>query len=95
MLVFGWIVWGITCILLLTFLLAAITQRDRGLRNHHLRFCGLLFVGILVTSITHIYKLHLLWWVPLTFILNQFILMPLIYFFHIRRGLKIWKQRHD
>lgn len=78
MTVFGWIVWALACVVLLSFLLAALSSKDSGLRAHHMRHSLLLIAGVTITAITQISKLHLLWWVPLTFFLNQALSMVLI-----------------
>ncbi len=78
MTVFGWIVWALACVVLLSFLLAALFSKDSSLRAHHMRHSLLLIAGLIITAITQISKLHLLWWVPLTFFLNQALSMVLI-----------------
>ena len=78
MIVFGWIVWALACVVLLSFLSAALSSKDSGLRAHHMRQSLLLIAGVTITAITQISKLHLLWWVPLTFFLNQALSMVLI-----------------
>ena len=78
MTVFGWIVWALACVVLLSFLLAALSSKDSGLRAHHMRHSLLLIAGVTITAITQIPKLHLLWWVPLTFFLNQALSMVLM-----------------
>lgn len=43
-----------------------------------MRHSLLLIAGVTITAITQISKLHLLWWVPLTFFLNQALSMVLL-----------------
>ncbi len=78
MIVFEWIVWGVACLIFLSFVLAAFSSRDSGLRAHHVRHSLLIAVGLVITFITQMSKLHLLWWVPVTFILNQMLSMALL-----------------
>jgi len=87
-----WIVWAIACIVLLSFFLAALAQRDSGIRSHHMRHCLLLAPGILITIITPISKLHLLWWVPVTFFLNL-LLSNLLLSLRLKRGLRDFEKR--
>ena len=87
MVIFGWIVWGIACVFLLSFILAALYQRDLGLRAHHWRHCLLLALGLTITIVTHISKLHLIWWVPVTFGINQMLSM-IIMSSRIKRGTR-------
>ncbi len=78
MIVFGWIVWGIACFVFLSFVFAAFSSRDLGLRAHHMRHSLLIAAGLIITFVTQISKLHLLWWIPLTFFLNQSLSILLI-----------------
>ena len=95
MAIFEWVVWAIACVILLSFSLAALSQHDSGLRNHHIRHCLLLVPGLLITVITPISKLHLLWWVPVTFFLN-ILLSNIITFLRLKRGLRDFeKRKHD
>ena len=82
-----WIIWGIACIVLLSFIGAAITTRDSGLRRHHTQHCFLITIGLLVTLITPMSKLHLLWWVPVTFFINM-LLSNFLMASRLKRGLR-------
>jgi len=95
MAIFEWVVWAIACAILMSFFLAALSQRDPGLRNHHMRHCLLLGTGLLITVITPMSKLHLLWWVPVTFFLNM-LLSNILISLRLKRGPRnLEKQLHD
>lgn len=70
-----WVIWAVTCVTLLSFILAALSAFDPELRSYLWRQCLLLSFGLIITSLTTISKLHLLWWVPSTFILNIILFM--------------------
>jgi len=80
MAIIEWIVWAIACVFFLSFILASLSQRDPGLRGHHMRHSLLIFIGLLITIITPLSKLHLLWWVPVTFFFNMLLSNILVYF---------------
>ena len=92
MVVAEWIVWVISCIVLLSFFLAALTQRDFGIRSHHMRHCLLLAPGLLITIITPISKFHLLWWVPVTFFLNL-LLSNILLSLRLKRGMRNFEKQ--
>jgi hypothetical protein len=92
MIIAEWIVWGIACIVLLTFIGAALTTRDSGLRRHHTQHCFLLTIGLVVTIITPMSKLHLLWWVPITFVINM-LLSNLFTVGRFNKGLREFEQQ--
>ncbi len=95
MAIIEWVVWALACVVLLSFLLAALVQRDSGLRGHHMRHCLLLIAGLVITVITDVSKLHLLWWVPVTFFLN-IVLSNIFLALRIKRGLRdLENQRRD
>ena len=92
MVVAEWIVWVIACIVLLSFFLAALTQRDSGIRSHHMRHWFLLAPGLLITIITPISKFHLLWWVPVTFFLNL-LLSNILLSLRLKRGMRNFEKQ--
>lgn len=95
MAIIEWVVWALACVVLLSFLLAALFQRDSGIRSHHMRHCLLLIAGLVITVITDVSKLHLLWWVPVTFFLN-IVLSNMFLALRIKRGLRdLENQRRD
>ena len=95
MAIIEWVVWALACVVLLSFLLAALVQRDSGLRSHHTRHCMFLIAGLVITVITDVSKLHLLWWVPVTFFLN-IVLSNMFLALRIKRGLRdLENQRRD
>ena len=64
-----WFVWG-TALAIFIAQLVFIFHRDPGLRRLAKRFAFLIAIGLAVTALTNISKLHLLWWVPLGFCIN-------------------------
>ncbi len=94
MVIFEWSVWSIACVFLLSFLLAGLSQRDPGLRSHHIRYCLLIFSGLLVTIITPLSKLHLLWWVPVTFFLNM-LLSNVLVSFRLKRHMRNFEKEQQ
>lgn len=94
MVIFEWLIWAITCATLLSFILAALSAFDPELRGYLWRQCLLLSVGLVITNLTPISKLHLLWWIPITFILN-IILFMIITYFHSKIAMRNFeKQKH-
>lgn len=94
MVIFEWVVWAIACVFLLSFLLAGLSQRDPGLRSHHMRYCLLILPGLLVTIIIPLSKLHLLWWVPVTFFLNM-LLSNVLVFFRLKRHMRNFEKEQQ
>ena len=80
MVIFEWVIWAITCVIFLSFILAALSAFDPELRSYLWRQCLLLSLGLVMTNLMAISKLHLLWWVPITFILNIMLFMVIAYF---------------
>lgn len=68
-----WFVWGVALAIFIAQLVF-IFHRDPGLRRLAKRFAFLIAIGLAVTALTNISKLHLLWWVPLGFVINLFFL---------------------
>lgn len=94
MAIFGWVIWAIACVVLFSFILAALSTHDTGLRRHHYQHCLLLTIGLIITILIPISKLHLLWWVPITFALNM-LLSSTIISLRLKRGMRNFeKQRH-
>jgi hypothetical protein len=87
-----WVIWAIACVFLLLFFLAALYQHDPVIRSYHIRYCLLLVPGLLVTVITPISKLHLLWWVPVAFFLNM-LLSTILLSLRLKRGLRNFEKR--
>jgi hypothetical protein len=67
--IIGWVVWGLACLILITQLPLAF-HRDAGVARLAKRFCLFIVVGLVVTVLIDVSKLHLIWWVPLTYFLN-------------------------
>lgn len=87
-----WVIWGIACVFLVSFFLAALFQRDPGIRSHHMRHCLLLAPGLVLTVVTPISKLHLIWWVPATFFLNM-LLLNILLSFRLKSSLRHSEER--
>ena len=95
MAIIEWVIWAIACVVMLSFFLAALFQRDPVMRSYHMRNCLLLVIGLLVTVITPISKLHLLWWVPVTLFLNP-LLSNMLLSLRLKRGLSnLEKRRYE
>ena len=64
-----WFVWGVALAIFIAQLVF-IFHSDPGSRRLAKRFAFLIAIGLAVTALTNISKLHLLWWVPLGFFIN-------------------------
>lgn len=64
-----WFVWGAALAIFISQLVF-IFHRDPRFRRLAMRFAFLIAIGLAVTALTNISKLHLLWWVPLVFFIN-------------------------
>jgi CheY-like chemotaxis protein len=67
-----WIVWGIG-ILILIIHIPLYLHRDPLIARLFRIFAALIIVGLLATVFTEHSKLHLLWWIPVAFILHKVI----------------------
>jgi hypothetical protein len=67
--IIGWLVWGLACLILVTQLPSAF-HSDGGIARLARRFCLFIIVGLAVTAFLDVSKLHLLWWIPVTYFLN-------------------------
>lgn len=63
-----WIVWAVGCIYCVVFLLNR--HQDGGVMMLSRRYAVLLGIGLVVTLLADVSKLHLLWWAALAFPLN-------------------------
>jgi hypothetical protein len=72
MAVVGWITWCMACIIALAQL-PLMKEDAKGVRILAVRFFVLLLTGIIITLLTSISKLHLLWWVPLSYLMNVYL----------------------
>ena len=69
--IIGWVVWGIA--LLIFFVQVALFfSHDPGVGRLAKRTAFLIALGLVVTVLTNFSKLHLLWWVLLSFFFNLF-----------------------
>ncbi|MFN0277853.1 MAG: hypothetical protein ACKVRN_04540 [Pyrinomonadaceae bacterium] len=66
----GWIIWGLACFVLSIHILLIFFGSDPGTRRLAMRYSLLLIVGLGVTAFLNVSKLHLLWWLPITFVFN-------------------------
>ena len=64
-----WFVWG-TALAIFISQFIFIFRRDPAKRRLAMRFAVLIAIGLAVTALTNISKLHLLWWVPLGLFIN-------------------------
>ena len=71
MLVLGWIVWGIGCLILLVNFIIALSSRDPFARGMAARYSFLVGAGLVATSVFGLSKLHIAWWLPVAFVLNM------------------------
>jgi len=67
-----WVIWGFA--LLLSFVFLMNRHKDRGVMLLSRRYATLILVGALFTFVTDISKLHLLWWMPIAYFLNMYLL---------------------
>ncbi len=65
----GWVVWGLTCLILITQLPLSF-HRDPGVGRLATRFSLFILVGLIATAFINVSKLHLIWWLPFTYFLN-------------------------
>ncbi len=66
----GWIVWSIGCVVLLASLGSAFSCRDPFARRLAARYAVLVCLGLVVTTVLGVSRLHLIWWIPVAFPLN-------------------------
>jgi len=64
-----WFVWAAALAIFISQLVL-IFRRDPGVRRLAMKFAFLIAIGLAVTVLTNLSKLHLLWWVPLAFFIN-------------------------
>ena len=64
-----WFVWAAALAIFISQFIF-IFRRDPGMRRLAMRFAFLIAIGLAVTALTNISKLHLLWWVPLALFIN-------------------------
>jgi len=83
MAVVGWITWCIACIIALAQI-PLMREDAKGVRILAIRFLVLLLTGISITLLTSISKLHLVWWTPLSYLMNVYSFR----FFNSRRQKK-------
>jgi hypothetical protein len=67
-----WIVWGIAVLVLLFFVPFYFHPRVLLGRQFKI-FALLILIGLVLTVCTQLSKLHLLWWIPLSYILKDLI----------------------
>jgi len=67
-----WIIWGIGVLVLIMFIPMCL-HREPLIGRMFKIFAALIVVGLVITILTQISKLHLLWWIPLSFILKDLI----------------------
>lgn len=67
-----WVVWGFALFLGFAFLMNR--HKDGGVILLSRRYAILVLVGVLVTFAIDISKLHLLWWMPVAYFLNMYLI---------------------
>ena len=79
--IIGWVLWAIVCLWAVGFLLAAIVlyqqKRDLGLLRFRLLIVACNVVSLFIPIAYDISKFHLLWLVPVSFIV-ALLLMPFL-----------------
>lgn len=66
MVIIGWVVWCLACIVFLRFCIDALDRRP-VVRMASRMICALLAAGLVLTVVCELSKLHLLWFVPIAF----------------------------
>lgn len=77
MTIINWIIWGITCLIAIAQI-PSMTNKDGGVKTLAMRFFLLLTIGLIITAIAPISKLHLLWWIPVSYLGNAFVFNYLV-----------------
>jgi hypothetical protein len=67
-----WIVWGIGVLVLIVFFPMCL-HREPLIARLFKVFAVLIVAGLIVTAFTQLSKFHLLWWIPVSFILKDVI----------------------
>jgi hypothetical protein len=65
-----WIVWGIGVLVLIIFI-PMYFHREPLIGRMFKIFATLIIIGLVITLFTQLSKFHLLWWIPLSFILKD------------------------
>ena len=68
MYIFAWVIWGLACAWLVLMVYVLVGSRDYGPRFAMGIYVDFLFAGILVTGMTSLSKLHLLWFAPVAYV---------------------------
>lgn len=77
MLVVSWIIWGLTCLALLMFFFNTFDDR-RIVKIASIIICIGIFFALVVTTFLNISKFHLLWFVPVIFIISRSIVGSIV-----------------
>ena len=88
-----WIVWGIAVLVLLIFVPMYFHTRPLLGRQFKI-FAFLMVIGLVLTISTQLSKLHLLWWIPLSFILKDLIFYADLQW-RFNRLSKEWTEREE
>jgi len=67
-----WFIWGIGVLILIAYV-PLYFHRDPLIGRLFKGFAFLIAIGLVVTLFTQHLKLHLLWWIPVSFVLKDFI----------------------
>lgn len=69
--ILGWVVWGLSCLVMLANIGVSLSSRDASARWLAGRYAFLVGLGLTITAAPEISKLHLLWWLPAAFAINM------------------------
>ena len=84
-----WFVWGIAVLILIAYV-PLYFHRDPLIGRLFKGFAVLIAIGLVVTIFTKFSKLHLLWWVPVSFILKDF-----IFYANLKHGFNRFVKKMD
>ena len=88
-----WIVWGIGVLALIMFIPMCL-HRETLIGRMFKIFATLIIIGLVITILTQLSKLHLLWWIPLSFILKDLIFHADLQW-RFNRVLKKWREMDE
>ncbi len=84
-----WFVWGIAVLILIAYV-PLYFHRDPLIGRLFKGFAALITIGLVVTIFTNHSKLHLLWWVPVSFFLKDF-----IFYTNLKLGFNRFVKKKD
>ncbi len=66
--IFGWLLWGLTCLFLTFFVRNIFRMKYIRMRIRSIVISTIISIGLYVTLTHNISKLHLLWYIPLSYL---------------------------